>query len=153
MYCIHTVSIANLTCWIMTSCWLHSLYFYSVNHYNKLFHLSFCKLIEASTQTFAWNLPSTHPNQTYLMAEVFFAASVVNLCTSASCLEVKMCKYLTLRLLPAEPDPGISEMPVQCCLYATPESCRCSSRLINSDLRQMEEAMGTNSEPMQIVLL
>lgn len=59
-------------------------------------------------------------NQAHLMAEVSFAASVVNLCTSGSCLEMKMCKYLTLKLLPAEPDPGISETPVQCRSCAAP---------------------------------
>lgn len=61
-------------------------------------------------------------NGAYNTAEVSFAASVVNLCTSGSCLEMKMCKYLTLTLLPAEPGPGISETPVQCSSCTAPGS-------------------------------
>lgn len=81
--------------------------------------------------------------QAYLMAEVCFAAPVVNLCTSGSCLEMKMCKYLTLRLLPAEPD--LAFLKHQCCaacvlLLGVALAAACA-------LRQMEEDMGANREP------
>ena len=133
----------------MKSCLLHSLCFYSVNHCNTLFHLRVCKLFEALTRTFAWNLPSTDPNQTYRMAEVSFAASVMNLCPSGLCLEMKMCKYFTLTLLPQS---QIQAFPKRQCSAARMPLPRASgsSHLINGGLRQMEETMGTNSEPTQL---
>jgi len=126
--------LANLTPQIAKKCWLHSRSFDSVHHCDNFFHLRVFKLFEALTQTFACNTPSTDPNQTRLVAEVAFAAPVLNLHSSG--LAVTMCECLPHPLLPWSRGQAFREH--QCSAARTP-----LPRAASSGLRQTEEAMGT----------